>query len=90
MNSYPLLIAKYHDAFDDVTVDGNGFTCCQAEDLRNPESQANERIDLVLYRGRFRVTDLSVPGTDPATGRTPDGLWPSDHFGVLSHLELVP
>jgi len=90
MNSYPLLVGPYHDAFDDVTVDGNGFTCCQAEDLENPESAANERIDLVLYRGRFRVTDLSVPGTDPATGRTPDGLWPSDHFGVLSHLELVP
>jgi endonuclease/exonuclease/phosphatase family metal-dependent hydrolase len=56
----------------------------------NAESTAGDRIDLVLYRGRFRVNDMTVTGTDPATGRTPGGLWASDHFGVLAHVELVP
>jgi len=89
-HSYPVLTAGgYHDAFDMGGTD-DGFTCCQADDLKNPASNANERIDLVLYRGRFRVNDVTVQGTDPATGRTADGLWPSDHFGVISHLELVP
>jgi hypothetical protein len=90
MNSYPQLVGPYRDAFAETMTEGPGFTCCQADDLRNAESMANERIDLVLTRGRFRVKDVTVPGTDPATGRTPDGLWPSDHFGVLSRLELVP
>jgi len=90
MSSYPLLTTTYNDAFDHTMTDGPGDTCCQAEDLRNADSTAGERIDLVLYRGRFRVNDVTVPGTDPATGRTPDGLWPSDHFGVLAHVELVP
>jgi endonuclease/exonuclease/phosphatase family metal-dependent hydrolase len=89
-NSYPLLTRTYRDAFDEAMTEGPGFTCCQEEDLRNPDSMANERIDLALLRGRFRVNDVTVQGTDPATGRTPDGLWPSDHFGVLAHVELVP
>ena len=65
-------------------------------DVADPEHRralvesAGDRIDLVLYRGRFRVNDIAVMGTDPATGRTPGGLWASDHFGVLAHVELVP
>jgi len=89
--SYKLLTGTgpYRDAFDTGGT-GSGFTCCQADDLQNPASNANERIDLVLYRGRFRVNDVTVLGTDPDTGRTPGGRWPSDHFGVLGHVELVP
>jgi len=90
MNSYPLLTAQFDDAWDDAGGGAPGVTCCQAGDLMNPESTAGDRIDLVLYRGRFRVNDMTVTGTDPATGRTPGGLWASDHFGVLAHVELVP
>jgi hypothetical protein len=32
---------------------------------------------------------MSVIGTDPATDRTPDGKWPSDHFGVLAKVEIT-
>ena len=90
MNSYPLLTAQFYDAWDDAGGGAPGVTCCQNGDLMNPESVAGDRIDLVLYRGRFRVNDMTVTGTDPATGRTPGGLWASDHFGVLAHVELVP
>ena len=90
MNSYPLLTGQFHDAYVQSGNSDPGLTCCQADDLKNPTSDASERIDLVLYRGRFRVNDVAVTGTDPATNKTPDGLWPSDHFGVLAHVELVP
>ncbi len=88
----------YDDILDPAFVDPQpkvapgepGFTCCQADDLMNPTSTADERIDLTLYRGSFRPTSVEVVGTDPATDRTPGGLWPSDHFGVLTKIELVP
>jgi endonuclease/exonuclease/phosphatase family metal-dependent hydrolase len=90
MNSYPLLTAQFEDAWDAAGGGAPGLTCCQAADLMNADSSATDRIDLVLYRGRFRVNDIAVTGTDPATDRTPGGLWPSDHFGVVFHVELVP
>jgi endonuclease/exonuclease/phosphatase family metal-dependent hydrolase len=90
MNSYPLLVGPFRDAYAQSGNSDPGLTCCQAADLKNPTSTADGRIDLVLYRGRFRINDAAVTGTDPATNKTPDGLWPSDHFGVLAHVELVP
>jgi endonuclease/exonuclease/phosphatase family metal-dependent hydrolase len=90
MNSYPLLMTQFHDAWDDAGGGAPGLTCCQAGNLMNLESTADGRIDLVLYRGQFRINDIAVKGTDPATSRTPGGLWPSDHFGVFSRVELVP
>jgi endonuclease/exonuclease/phosphatase family metal-dependent hydrolase len=90
MNSYPQLVAQFKDAWDDAGGGAPGLTCCQAGDLMNADSTATDRIDLVLYRGRFRVKDIAVSGTDPAADRTAGGLWPSDHFGVISHVELVP
>ncbi len=89
-SSYPIITTTFKDAHPAVNGSAGGFTCCQASDLRNPTSQANERIDDVLTRGRFRVTDVHVTGSDPATGRTPGGLWASDHFGTAATLELVP
>jgi endonuclease/exonuclease/phosphatase family metal-dependent hydrolase len=87
MSSYDLLTQTYKDAY---TKAEPGFTCCQTADLMNADSMAFDRIDLILYRGRFRVNDARVTGSDPATGRTPSGLWASDHFGVAGDLELVP
>jgi len=90
MNSYPMLTAQFRDAYAQSSNTDPGVTCCQAPDLTNATSTANRRSDLVLDRGRFRVNDAAVTGTDPTTNKTPDGLWPSDHFGVFAHVELVP
>lgn len=72
-----------------------GFTCCQDKDLRNEASSLEERIDFVLVRSsdgpitgdgtgadRFRE---DVVG-DRATNRTADGLWPSDHAGLIASI----
>lgn len=64
-----------------------GFTCCQAADLANPVSTLSERIDLVLFRGRFsggftfhveRAARLGARSISMI-----GGLWPSDHAGVV-------
>jgi len=65
----------------------NTLTCCQDNNLQNPVSVLNRRIDFVLFRGDFTVLETVVVGDDPAD-RTPSGLWPSDHAGVVSRLRL--
>ena len=66
-----------------------GLTWGQAPDLLNEESTLTERLDLILFRGPFRVGDVDVVGEDP-DDRTKSGLWPSDHAGVVATLELRP
>jgi endonuclease/exonuclease/phosphatase family metal-dependent hydrolase len=66
---------------------GNGFTCCQAEDLLNQDSSLNERLDLIMFRGNFEVKDIELVGNSQ-NDRTISGLWPSDHAGVVANLNL--
>ncbi len=60
-------------------------TGVQAADLRNAVPRLHERIDYVWVRG-MRVRGCGRFGADPAD-RTADGLWPSDHAGVIADLE---
>jgi len=90
LSSYPLITRAFKDAFPQTAGGAPGFTCCQTDALTNPVSAANERIDLILSRGPVRVKSVEVVGADPVLGRTPAGLWPSDHFGVFARLEVVP
>jgi hypothetical protein len=61
-------------------------TCCQAADLANPRSALRDRIDYVFVRGA-RVVSAARIGADPED-RSANGLWPSDHAGVVAELEL--
>jgi endonuclease/exonuclease/phosphatase family metal-dependent hydrolase len=87
-DTYNLIASRFLDAYLDVAGGAPGYSCCQSEDLTNPESTAGERIDLVWTRGNFKVHDVSLVGTDTTNGRTPGGLWASDHFGVYASVEL--
>ncbi len=67
--------------------EGAGCTCCQETDLRNQVSDLDERIDLILYRGGFRVLKAKTLGDrlkDRVPPQTPGmaPMWPSDHAGV--------
>jgi endonuclease/exonuclease/phosphatase family metal-dependent hydrolase len=64
-------------------------TCCHADDLLNaPPAAFTQRIDHVLTKGgKITKTSASLVGVDPAF-RTPTGLWPSDHGGVVTRLKL--
>jgi len=67
---------------------GDGPTCCHAEDLLNDVVTLDQRIDLVfLSASDFEVLDVEVVG-DELADRTPAGLWPSDHAGVVAKLKL--
>jgi len=73
--------------FSDGWQDGAGLTCCHAVDLHNPDPTLTKRIDLVLTRGGFASLSADVVGEEPSD-RTPSGLWPSDHAGVVATLRL--
>jgi endonuclease/exonuclease/phosphatase family metal-dependent hydrolase len=89
--AYDALIgAGLQDAWGQLHPADPGYTWGQAEDLRNPTSQANQRLDLVLSRGDVRTLDAAVVGNDPVADRTPSGLWPSDHFGVVAAMQIHP
>ena len=74
-----------------------GYTCCQAPLLDNRESELSRRIDHVWYRAPFTPgsesdqlveANAKVLGTRKKKDRTVDGLWSSDHAGVMGILEF--
>ena len=79
--------AGFVDAFRTARLNDPGFTCCQQENLLNVASAMSHRIDLVQFRGPFKVENVQVVGASPAD-RTRLGLWPSDHAGVVATLTL--
>jgi endonuclease/exonuclease/phosphatase family metal-dependent hydrolase len=83
------LAAGFRDAWTARPHPDPGFTCCQAEDLRNPESLLDHRIDIVFVRGEAGVRHVMVTGADESD-RTADGLWPSDHAGVVATIQFRP
>ena len=83
-----LITAGFHDAWTLANPGDPGFSCCQAEDLLNPTSQLNTRIDLVLFRSsRISVESMELVGANP-TDRLSTGQWPSDHAGVVNTLSI--
>jgi len=46
-----------------------------------------QRIDLVLFRGNVRPEEIKLIG-NRRSARTPEGLWPSDHAGVVASFNL--
>ncbi|MBX3189759.1 MAG: endonuclease/exonuclease/phosphatase family protein [Labilithrix sp.] len=82
-----LAAAGLRDAWSAAHPKKPGFTCCRASDLRLA-APLTERLDLIFARGR---TARPIPGAVSAElvgeerrDRTPSGLWPSDHAGVVA------
>lgn len=82
-----IIAAGFSDAWSARHPADPGFTCCHATNLLNPTSDLTARIDLILTRGPFGVSEASIVG-DKVADRLPSGLWPSDHAGVVVTLEL--
>jgi endonuclease/exonuclease/phosphatase family metal-dependent hydrolase len=84
-------LANFDDAWALRRPFDPGFTCCQDGDLKNAKSLLSTRVDWILFRGKFRgdfhVLDAELIG-EKRNDRTPSGLWPSDHAGVVAKLRL--
>ena len=70
---------------------GGGFTCCHDDDLRNLRADLDQRIDFVFLRWDFGFGPPGILGAvqsellgDKPSDRTPDGLYPSDHAGLVT------
>jgi len=84
--------AHFTDAgFADAWAAHNGVdegpTCCQSGDLQNDKSELSRRIDYILLRGALSPVSSTRVGYRPSD-RTQDGLWPSDHAGVVAKVQF--
>lgn len=83
-----LLTAGFLDVHGlDPMPDGDALTCCHDLGLRNGSVQFTKRIDHILLASTPVVPEVNawIVGAD-LTDRTPSGLWPSDHAGVVARL----
>lgn len=85
-----LELAGYVDAWTLRRGKPSGFTCCQAENLLNSESNLYERDDVIFF-SELPVNKVKaiLVGNDEID-KTPSGLWPSDHAGVVARMEFAP
>ena len=85
-----LEFAGYVDVWTLRPGNPKGFTCCQAENLLNPESILYERVDMI-FCSELPINNVkaNLVGDDEAY-KTPSGLWPSDHAGVVAQMEFAP
>jgi hypothetical protein len=94
--SYDLITASgFQDTWLRPFQSPPGFTCCQSDDLSNLLSTFSQRVDFIFTRDMPQtvpaaslVLARAVLGDRPGD-RTPSGLWPSDHGGVVATF-LVP
>jgi endonuclease/exonuclease/phosphatase family metal-dependent hydrolase len=68
---------------------GAGFSCClEQSNARDTNTNGfDHRIDLILAKPRLRALRGQVVG-DELRDRASNGLWPSDHAGVVTRLRL--
>ena len=89
--AYQLLLeAGYVDVWQ-AGSEGDGTTCCQADDLGNEASELSKRIDQIFVKGVALHPDGSIRTLtvgDKPDDRLPTGLWPSDHAGVVAQLPV--
>ena len=78
-----------------VPFNRDGYTAIHDPDLRNTTVKLDHRIDLVLVRTNKWRFNRQVIGPvlafvvgDELRDRTPSGLWPSDHAGVIARLQI--
>jgi endonuclease/exonuclease/phosphatase family metal-dependent hydrolase len=80
----PLAFAVFRKAeFKD---NGAVQSCCY-RNMFDGSLKFTHTVDHVLTRPRLKTADAFVTGDDPGE-RTPSGLWPSDHGGVVSTLRF--
>ena len=92
-----LLSEGYEDAWihNRIPFNKNGYTAIHDPDLRNTTVKLDHRIDLILVKSHKKPGIKQIIGPvwafvvgDELEDRTPSGLWPSDHAGVIARLQI--
>ncbi len=85
--AYQMLIeSEYTDVWQTDT-EGPGYTCCQDKNIRNENSALYERVDLIFVcNHQGEASAITKTLGDKAEDRLPNGLWPSDHAGVVAQI----
>lgn len=67
-----------------------GYTCCQAENLLNKQSELYERIDYIFSKQDTWGEDIHLVGARHSDKTLPPAarLWPSDHAGLVGALHF--
>ncbi|MCI0692236.1 endonuclease/exonuclease/phosphatase family protein [candidate division KSB1 bacterium] len=71
--------------------EGEGYTSPHDADLRNTTVHLDQRIDLILAKTSDKLLKKDIVARvvgDELRDRTPSGLWPSDHAGVVACFKL--
>jgi hypothetical protein len=95
---YQYLIGEgYEDAWthNRIPFNEDGYTAIHDPDLRNTTVKLDHRIDLILVKSHKTPGIKQIIGPvwafvvgDELEDRTPSGLWPSDHAGVIARLQI--
>lgn len=67
--------------------DNGAIQSCCYPSLTDPNAKLDHTVDHVLSKPALKTVKAKVTGNQ-AGERTPSGLWPSDHGGVISTLRL--
>ena len=83
---------KYHDAWAVTHPDRPGHTYTPENGIRSDawRPRSGERIDYVMVRGGSHGGQLDVVGCELAFDRAVDGVWASDHIGVVADFGPAP
>ncbi len=83
------VLSGYTDAWTLRPGNPPGFTCCQAENLLNLDSILSDRRDVTFSKEMpYGMVMVNLVGNEE-TDKTPSGLWPSDHAGVVTRMQFA-
>ncbi len=85
------IAAGYVDTWTLRKKQSDGYTCCFNEAVNDPEAELYERIDHIMMLTKEKEilkVRAKVLG-DEQIDQTINGLWPSDHAGVIAKIKFV-
>jgi len=82
---------SYRDAWESVHRDEPGITFTLDNPLVPAWAQSmGRRIDYILVRGAEHGPSLAIAACERVFDQPIDGVWATDHYGVMADLELPP
>jgi endonuclease/exonuclease/phosphatase family metal-dependent hydrolase len=82
-----LTAAGHTDVWTTAHPGDPGNTCCEDPGLQSVNPTLIQWIDFGLFSGPFIVHDAKLVGVS-AADKTAEGLWPSDHAGLMFTLQV--